>query len=102
PPPRPTPFPYTTLFRSIPQALRTMVRRRVAQRLEERVRDIWPIAPGSEQTPPEWPGWPDGSKFAVVLTHDIEGRAGLRRCREVMRLEAELGFRSCFNFIPEG
>jgi glycosyltransferase involved in cell wall biosynthesis len=93
---------YYQLKPFIPQALRTMVRRSVAQRLEERVHDIWPITPGSEKTPQGWPGWPDGSKFTVVLTHDVEGRAGLRRCRDVMRLEAELGFRSCFNLIPEG
>src|SRR5207248_11468441 len=99
PPPRPTPFPYTTLFRSIPQALRTMVRRSVAQRLEERVRDIWPIAPGSEQTPRGWPGWPDGSKFAVVLTHDIEGRAGLRRCREVRSEEHTSELQSPYDLV---
>jgi glycosyltransferase involved in cell wall biosynthesis len=58
--------------------------------------------PGSEQTPPGWQGWPDGKKFALVLTHDVEGSAGLRRCRRLAKLESELGFRSCFNFIPAG
>jgi hypothetical protein len=58
--------------------------------------------PGSEQTPPGWQGWPDGKKFALVLTHDVEGPAGLRRCRRLAQLESELGFRSCFNFIPAG
>src|SRR5216684_3536436 len=45
---------------------------------------------------------PSGQKFAVVLTHDVEGAAGVHRCRELMRLERRLGFRSSFNFIPEG
>jgi glycosyltransferase involved in cell wall biosynthesis len=58
--------------------------------------------PGSEQTPPGWQGWPDGKKFALVLTHDVEGPVGLRRCRRLAELESELGFRSCFNFIPAG
>src|SRR5438477_735786 len=58
--------------------------------------------PGSEQTPPVWQGWPDGKKFALVLTHDVESPVGLRRCRRFARLESELGFRSCFNFIPAG
>src|SRR5437868_13531705 len=58
--------------------------------------------PGSEQTPPGWLGWPDDKKFALVLTHDVEGPVGLRRCRRLAKLESELGFRSCFNFIPAG
>ena len=86
----------------IPRALRAAVRRTIAVRLEAKVRDVWPIMLGSEQTPPGWQGWPNGKKFALVLTHDVEGSAGLRQCRQVMDLELKLGFRSSFNFIPEG
>src|SRR4030095_8820926 len=86
----------------IPRALRAAVRRRIALRLEARVQDVWPIMPGSEQTPPGWQGWPRGRKFALVLTHDVEGPVGLRRCCRLAKLESELGFRSCFNFIPAG
>ena len=86
----------------IPQSLRTALRRRLASRLRSSVADIWPIMPGSERLPENWPGWPEGKKFAVVLTHDIESAAGVHKCRELMRLEQELGFRSSFNFIPEG
>ena len=64
--------------------------------------DIWPIMPGSERPPEGWPGWPNGKKFAVVLTHDVEGQGGLEQCHRLMGLETELGFRSSFNFIPEG
>ena len=52
--------------------------------------------------PDSWPGWPGGKKFALVLTHDVEGNAGLKKCRQLMQLERGLGFRSSFNFIPEG
>jgi glycosyltransferase involved in cell wall biosynthesis len=58
--------------------------------------------PGSESPPENWPGWPEGKKFAFVLTHDVESRAGLRKCRSLMQLEMDLGFRSSFNFVPEG
>jgi glycosyltransferase involved in cell wall biosynthesis len=58
--------------------------------------------PGSERPPEDWPGWPEGKKFAVVLTHDVESKAGLGKCRSLMQLELELGFRSSFNFVPEG
>jgi glycosyltransferase involved in cell wall biosynthesis len=58
--------------------------------------------PGSERPPQSWPGWPEGKKFAVVLTHDVESKAGLSKCRSLMQFERDLGFRSSFNFIPEG
>jgi hypothetical protein len=86
----------------IPQSLRTAIRRRFACRLRDSVANIWPIMPGSERPPENWAGWPKGKKFALVLTHDVESAAGLRKCRELMRLELELGFRSSFNFVPEG
>lgn len=63
---------------------------------------VWPILPGSERKPDGWPGWPSGKRFAVVLTHDVEGPAGLAKCRKLMAIERELGFRSSFNFVPEG
>src|SRR6202012_375746 len=34
--------------------------------------------------------------------HDVEGLAGLDKCRQLMELERKWGFRSSFNFIPEG
>ena len=71
-------------------------------RLRKRIGDVWPIMPGSEIPPENWPGWPAGKKFAFVLTHDVESRAGLDKCRSLMQLEMELGFRSSFNFVPEG
>ena len=58
--------------------------------------------PGSEIPPENWPGWPAGKKFAFVLTHDVESRAGLDKCRPLMQLEMEFGFCSSFYFVPEG
>ncbi len=93
---------YYRLKPLLPRSLRIFLRRRFASRLRGRVGALWPIYPGSEQPPAGWPGWPDGHRFAVVLTHDVEGVEGLARCRELMQREAALGFRSSFNFIPEG
>jgi glycosyltransferase involved in cell wall biosynthesis len=70
--------------------------------VRKRTADVWPIMPGSEHAPGHWPGWPDGKKFALVLTHDVEGPTGLNRCRQLMGLEMDMGLRSSFNFIPEG
>lgn len=93
---------YYRLKPFIPQGFRMAVRKAIAARLRHRIHDTWPIMPGSERAPDGWPGWPDGRKFALVLTHDVEGQTGLDKCRRLMELEAELGFRSSFNFIPEG
>jgi glycosyltransferase involved in cell wall biosynthesis len=93
---------YYRLKPLIPTALRMGLRRRIAARTRRRVSDVWPIMPASERVPFGWSGWPDGKKFALVLTHDVEGNAGLEKCEQLMHLEMELGFRSCFNFIPEG
>lgn len=65
-------------------------------------RDAWPVMPGSEKTPTNWRGWPDGKKFALVLTHDVEGRVGVAKCRQLMELERSLGFCSSFSFVPQG
>jgi len=86
----------------VPQSLRAAIRRKLARRLRKRIGEVWPIMPGSERPPENWPGWPEGKKFALVLTHDVESQAGLQKCRSLMQLELDLGFRSSFNFIPEG
>jgi len=85
----------------LPRRLRYWLRRLLALRTLARTPD-WPIKPGTEEPPSNWPGWPQGRRFAFVLTHDVEGSVGLDRCRQVMELESRLGFRSSFNFIPEG
>ena len=86
----------------VPRNVRLAIRRQVALRKREQVRDIWPILPGSEKPPMGWTGWPDGKKFALVLTHDVEGPEGLAKCLALAEIEKKLGFRSSFNFIPEG
>ncbi|MDE3067228.1 MAG: glycosyltransferase [Verrucomicrobiota bacterium] len=86
----------------LPWGLRMALRRIVARQKRKACKDIWPINEAAGQPPDGWPGWPNGKKFALVLTHDVEGPVGLAKCRQLMLLEKELGFRSSFNFIPEG
>ena len=86
----------------LPRRVRYALRRMDVRRRRARCGDIWPILPGSEVPPPNWPGWPEGRQFAFVLTHDVEGVRGLERCRALMDLEVKHGFRSSFNFVPEG
>jgi uncharacterized protein len=85
----------------IPRAAQVAMRRRLARRVARRSAARWPILDSTAKPPENWQGWPDGKGFAVVLTHDVETSVGHERCREVMELERELGFRSVFNFVPE-
>jgi hypothetical protein len=62
-------------------------------------KNIWPIDKTAATPPEGWQGWPDGKKFALVLTHDVETEEGLNKCRKLMKIEEELGFRSSFNFV---
>src|SRR3990172_3626288 len=45
--------------------------------------------------------WPEGRRFALVLTHDVETAQGQAHIRRVADMEAGLGFRSSFNVVPE-
>jgi len=93
---------YYELKPYFPRRLRMALRRILTRRTRQRCQDIWPIDETAGRLPDGWPGWPDGKQFAFVLTHDVEGPQGVAKCRDLMRLEKELGFRSCFNLIPEG
>ncbi len=86
----------------LPRSARLRVRSWFALRRREHVSGTWPILPGSERPPEGWSGWPDGKQFAFVITHDVDSQGGVDKCRRLMELEMKLGFRSSFNFIPEG
>jgi hypothetical protein len=87
---------------AIPRRVRLLLRSALASRQYRRSSAVWPINPIAAHPPEWWPGWPHGKKFALVLTHDVEGRKGLYQSGALAELEMRLGFRSSFNFVPEG
>src|SRR4051812_12305597 len=93
---------YYALKPYLPWRLRIGLRRLVAQRIRVGNDLTWPISPAAAHKPMNWPGWPGGKKFAVVLTHDVEGLNGYAKCSKLLQLEERHDFRSSFNFIPEG
>ncbi len=86
----------------LPWDVRMALRRIDARKRRKTHADVWPVNEAAARPPKNWPGWPGGKKFAFVLTHDVEGGAGLAKCRQLADLEVSLGFRSSFNFVPEG
>ena len=85
----------------IPRRLQLLIRRLIAQKVRIKCADVWPIDEDASRNPINWKGWPEGKKFSLVLTHDVEMIQGHDRCMDLMLLEEALGFRSSFNFVPE-
>src|SRR5438477_11818763 len=86
----------------MPHRVRLKLRRFIASGQRRRNAHVWPIDESAAQPPAGWPGWPGGKAFAFVLTHDVEGTKGMERSRALAELEMDSGFRSSFNFVPEG
>ena len=92
---------YYDLKPLIPRRGQIWLRRKMINLKRRIYSNTWPIDE-SAATPPEgWSGWPDGKRFALVLTHDVETIKGCDKCRDLIKIEQELGFRSSFNFVPE-
>ena len=85
----------------IPRSVQIRLRRILMRRQRAACGDIWPIDERAAAIRPPWTSWPDGKKFAVVLTHDVELASGVEKCESLMELEQSLGFRSSFNFVAE-
>jgi glycosyltransferase involved in cell wall biosynthesis len=85
----------------LPRRLQIALRRVRARIKLSNLGEIWPIDEKATLLPKDWPGWPEGKRFAFVMTHDVETEVGQDRCRELMRLDEEFGIVSSFNFVPE-
>jgi hypothetical protein len=93
---------YFRLKPYMPQGFRWILRRTRIPAIMNRSAGIWPIDETAGEKPDGWQGWPDGRRFAMVFTHDVEAGIGVANVRKLAELEMRHGFRSSFNFIPEG
>lgn len=93
---------YYALRSSLPFRLRLVLRRGLARAVRLTKGGSWPILECAVKAPKGWSGWPNGKKFAFVLTHDVEGKVGLDRCRQLAEMDKAHGLVSSFNFVPEG
>jgi hypothetical protein len=100
----------------MPRSLQLAMRRVYARRQARTEFPRWPIEPilvdhrlddlreqvdAAGRSVPFVSSWPGGHRFAAVLTHDVEGSAGVRNVRRVMELERRHGFVSSWNFVAE-
>ena len=86
----------------LPRRFQLFLRRTYVHLTARKMAGVWPIDPDSGTPPQDWPGWPEGKRFAFVLTHDVESAMGRRRVGDLADLETRLGFRSSFNFVARG
>lgn len=80
--------------------LQIAVRRAILKKKLPHVQGIWPINETAGTTPANWNGWPEGKKFALVITHDVETARGLDKCRKLAKLDLKYGIKSSFNIVP--
>ncbi len=92
---------YYRLKPYLPRRLQIELRRFRARIKLRTHKDVWPIDEKTATPPKDWSGWPGGKKFALVLTHDVDTAKGQDRCRQLVRIERELGFTASYNFVPE-
>jgi len=85
----------------IPRSLQIWMRRVIIRQKLKKYAHIWPIDEKAGIPPEGWSGWPEGKKFAFVLSHDVETGEGQQKCRQLAEIEMDLGFRSSFNFVAE-
>jgi glycosyltransferase involved in cell wall biosynthesis/peptidoglycan/xylan/chitin deacetylase (PgdA/CDA1 family) len=108
---------YYALKPLLPRALQLALRRRYAPLQARREFPAWPVepllverrdaelrrrlatAPGARVALVDF--WPAGRRYAVVLTHDVEGPAGIANIERVRAVERRHGFVSSWNFVAE-
>jgi GT2 family glycosyltransferase/peptidoglycan/xylan/chitin deacetylase (PgdA/CDA1 family) len=101
----------------LPRSLQLALRRRYAKRQARIEFPRWPIEPilverheaklraeleaTGAAALPTLAAWPEGHRFAAILTHDVEGPKGVAMVRKVMEIEQRHGFRSSWNFVGD-
>ncbi len=101
----------------LPRRLQIAMRRLYAKRQARADFPAWPIEPvlvelrNSElreavvDSPagriPMIAPWPEGRRFAAILTHDVEGPRGVENVRRIIEIERRHGFCSSWNFVAE-
>jgi hypothetical protein len=86
----------------MPRRLQINLRRGHVAYLRRKHTTVWPINEKAVASPDGWRGWPDGKRFALAFTHDVDTDEGQRNVNSLVDVEMQMGFRSSFNFVPEG
>jgi hypothetical protein len=58
------------------------------------------VSRGISRVPFVW-FWPNGAQAAVMMTHDVEGKAGQSLCAQLMDLDDSFDVKAAFQIVPE-
>ncbi len=108
---------YYALKPLMPRWLQLAVRRAYSRLQRRRTFPAWPVEPvlverrdaelrrrlhhASDDRVSLVNFWPGGSRYAVVVTHDVEGTAGIANVERVREVERRHGFVSSWYFVAE-
>jgi peptidoglycan/xylan/chitin deacetylase (PgdA/CDA1 family) len=108
---------YYTVKPLLPRHMQLLMRRRYARRQAKRTFPAWPIetilvdhmhagiARRLEETGqsalPMVNFWPNGKRFCAIVSHDVEGPAGIENIPRVLEVEQRHGIVSSWNFVAE-
>lgn len=92
---------YYLLKPVLPRRMQIHLRRVLAQFLLSRHTVDWPIDESTAWKPERWEGWPEGKKFCLVVTHDVEKESGVQKVLPLMELDKSFGLLSSFNFVAD-
>lgn len=93
---------YYQLRPFVPRAIQIAIRRQIVRHRLPKYAHVWPIDEKAGVVPEGWQGWPEGKKFAFVITHDVEAAKGVERVEKLAQIDKAYGVRSSFNFVAEG
>jgi peptidoglycan/xylan/chitin deacetylase (PgdA/CDA1 family) len=101
----------------LPRSVQIALRRRYSVHQQRRTFPAWPIEPllvdrryaqlrrelaaSPDGRVPVVNIWPEGRRFAAVMTHDVESPAGIERIPAVLEVERRHGIVSSWNFCGE-
>ncbi len=108
---------YYSLKPLLPRSVQRAIRRVYARRQAQRKFPAWPIESilvehEEEQirrrlrdsgmaSVPLVSFWPDAKRFGMIVSHDVEGPAGIQNIPRVLEVERRYGFVSAWNFVAE-
>ena len=85
----------------IPRSVQIFLKRKFVVKRLLSGQNNWPIDEKAGERPAGFTGWPKGKKFALILTLEVETPHGHEKCKKLVSIEEDLGFRSTFNFVPK-
>jgi hypothetical protein len=85
----------------IPRHMQLIIRRLIVALKIKKYSNIWPIDSSAGKKPVWFKEWPNGKKFVLLITHDVEHAAGLDQLAKLLAIDKKFNIRSSVGLVPE-